>query len=121
MRNILLIAVFALAACSSPHPDAVTQAQGHEVALYVTPGVSGENNDVRIEVRGSRIPDISELAMSMPSMKMPAQRVTLKEEGSGSYSAANVRFSMAGKWRVTVIERSAKGTQEFAALDVNVR
>lgn len=121
MRNIILTALFALAACGSPHPDAVTQAHGHEVALYVTPGVSGETNDMRVEVRGSRIPDISEIAMSMPHMKMPAKRVALTEEGSGSYSAANVRFSMAGKWHVAVLERDAKGTHEFASFDVTVR
>ena len=121
MRNLILTAVFALAACGSPHPDAVTQANGHEVALYVTPGVSGEKNDMRVEVRGPRIPDISEIAMSMPDMKMPAQRVGLTEDGSGSYSARNVRFSMAGTWHVSVRERDTNGTHEFAALDVIVR
>ncbi len=121
MRNVILLALFALSACSNPHPDAVTQAQGHEVALYLTPGVSGERNDVRVEVRGSRIPEISEVALTMPDMSMPPQRVTLKEEGSGSYSAENVRFSMAGTWHVSVIERDTKGTHEFASLDVNVR
>lgn len=107
--------------CASPHPDAVTQAQGHEVALYVTPGVSGENNELRVEIRGARIPEISEIALTMPEMPMPHQHVPLVDAGTGSYDASNVRFSMAGKWHVSVLERDAKGSHEFAAFDVTVR
>lgn len=121
MRKILAVFVFALAACASPHPDAVTQAQGHEVALYLTPGVSGENNDLRVEIRGARIPEISEVALTMPDMPMQPQRVALTDAGTGSYDASNVRFSMAGKWRVSVLEHVAKGTREFAAFEVIVR
>lgn len=121
MRKALAVLVFALAACASPHPDAVTQAQGHEVALYVTPGVSGENNDLRIEIRGARIPEISAVALTMPDMAMKPQRVALTDAGTGSYDASNVRFSMAGKWHVSVLERVAKRTREFAAFDVTVR
>lgn len=123
MRTIIsgLICAALLAGCASPHPDAVTQAHGHEVALYVTPGVSGENNDVRVEVRGARIPEISEVALSMPDMAMQPQRVSLTDAGTGSYDASNVRFSMAGKWHVSVLERDAKGSHEFAAFDVTVR
>lgn len=121
MRRILAVLVFALAACTSPHPDAVTQAQGHEVALYVTPGVSGENNDLRVEVRGARIPEISEAALTIPEMTMPAQRIPLADAGTGSYHASNVHFSMAGKWHVSILERDAKGRREFAAFDVTVR
>ncbi len=121
MRTVLLVTLFVLAACSSPHPNAVTNAQGHEVALYVTPGVSGEQNDVRVEVRGSRIPDISELSFTTPDMTAPLQRVALKEEGSGSYSAGNVRFSKAGTWHVRILERDGRGTREFASLNFNVR
>lgn len=121
MRNLAVLVLFALAACGSPHPAAVTQAHGHEVALYVTPAVSGENNDVRVEVRGARIPEITEVALSMSDMAMPEQHVVLKENGAGSYSAENVRFSMAGTWHVSLRERDAAGTREFAALDLTVR
>lgn len=123
MRTIVfgLLCAALLSSCTSPHPDAITQAQGHEVALYVTPGVSGENNDVRIEVRGGRIPEISAVALSMPDMSMPAQHVPLADQGTGSYDAANVHFSMSGKWHVSVLERDAQGTHEFAAFDINVR
>lgn len=121
MYKILVILVFALAACASPQPGAVTQAQGHEVALYVTPGLSGENNDLRVEVRGARIPEISEVELSMPDMAVQPQRVSLTDAGTGSYDASNVRFPMAGKWHVSVLERDAKGSHEFAALDVTVR
>ncbi|HET9096072.1 MAG TPA: FixH family protein [Candidatus Baltobacteraceae bacterium] len=121
MHKILVILVFALAACTSPHPDAVTQAQGHEVALYVTPGLSGENNDLRVEVRGARIPEISQALFTMPGMPAQPMRVPLADAGTGSYDAANVRFSMAGKWHVSVLERDAKGSHEFAAFDVTVR
>lgn len=121
MRKYLLAFALAFAACSSPHPDAVTQAQGHEVALYVTPGVSGESNDLRVEVRGSRIPDISHVDLTMPDMKMPPVRVPLADDGNGSYSVSNVRFPMAGTWRVSVRERDAKGAHEFATMNVTVR
>ena len=121
MHRFAIALLFALSACASARPDAVTQAQGHEVDLYVSPGVSGEKNDVRVEIRGSRIPDISELDLTMPDMTMPPQRVTLKEDGGGSYSAAAVQFSMAGTWHVSIRERSTSGTHEFAALDVTVR
>lgn len=120
-KTILTMALVLFTACTSPHPDAVTQAQGHDVALYVTPGVSGESNDLRVEVRGSRIPDISEVALTMPDGAMPSERVPLKEEGNGSYSAANVQFSMAGTWHVSILERDAKGTHQFATLRVTVR
>ena len=121
MRRLALALLLVLCACTSARPDAVTQAQGHEVDLYVSPGVSGENNDVRVEIRGARIPDISELDLSMPDMSMPPQRVALKEDGGGSYSASAVRFSMAGTWHVSIRERAGGGTHEFAALDVTVR
>lgn len=121
MHRFAIALLFALCACTSARPDAVTQAQGHEVDLYVTPGVSGEKNDVRVEIRGSRIPDISELDLTMPDMTMPQQRVPLKEDGGGSYSAAGVRFSMAGTWHVSVRERDGSRVREFAALDVTVR
>lgn len=121
MRKIALLALFALAACGSAHPAAVTQAHGHEVALYVSPAISGENNDVRVEVRGPRIPEIAEVALSMSDMRMPPQHVVLKEDGAGSYSAANVRFSMSGTWHVSVRERDQAGTHEFATLDITVR
>lgn len=121
MRRFAFALLVALCACTSARPDAVTQAQGHEVDLYVSPGVSGENNDVRVEIRGSRIPDISELDLTMPDMSMVPQRVALKEDGGGSYSASAVRFSMAGTWHVSVRERTGSGAREFAVLDVTVR
>lgn len=124
MRKILpLLILVALAACASPHPDAVKQVQGHEVALYVTPGVSGENNDIRLEVRGARIPEISEVALTMPDMTMQPQRVRLADAGTGSYDASNVRFSMAGTWHISVLERdsSGRGSHEFTSFDVTVR
>lgn len=113
--------IFMLAACASPHPLAVKQVQGHEVALYLTPGVSGENNDLRVEVRGARIQEITELALTMPDMPMHAQLVPLADAGTGSYDASNVRFSMAGTWHVAVRKRDAKGSHEFTAFDVTVR
>lgn len=121
MHRWTIALLLALCACTSARPDAVTQAQGHEVDLYVSPGVSGEKNDIRIEVRGPRIPDISELDLTMPDMAMPPQHVMLKEDGGGSYSASGVRFSMAGTWRISVLERTGKDTKELAALDVTVR
>lgn len=91
------------------------------MALYVTPGVSGQQNDLRVEVRGSRIPDISELTLTTPGTSAPVQRVALKEEGSGSYSAGNVRFAKAGTWRVRILERDGGATREFASLNFTVR
>lgn len=123
LRNVIgaLTCALAIAACTSPHPQAVKQAAGHEVALYVTPAVTGENNFLRVEVRGARIPDIPAVAISMPNMKMPAKRVALTSSGMGSYHAENVRFSMSGKWHVSVLERQGAGTAELTSFDISVR
>lgn len=102
MRNYLLVFALALAACGGAKPDALTRAHGHEVALYVSPGVAGENNDLRVEVHGQGSARISEADVTMPDMNMPPLRIQLANNGNGSYSASNVHFSMAGTWHVTV-------------------
>lgn len=122
MRKLFLASLLVLmTACASPHPQAVKHVGEHDVALYVTPGVSGEANDVRVEVRGPRIPAVSELTLSMPDMPMPAQRVALRDSGTDSYDAAGVTFSMSGTWHVAVIERRGNGAAELASFDVSVR
>ena len=99
----------------------VKQAAGHEAALYVTPAITGESNFLRVEVRGARIPDIPAVAVSMPDMKMPAERVALTSSGTGSYHAENIRFSMSGKWHVSVLERRGTRTAELTSFDIQVR
>lgn len=122
MRYIVAIALCALlAACTSPHPVAVTQAHGHEVALYLNPAAAGENNDLRIEVRGAAIPQLTGVALSMPNIGTPPARIALNDTGTGSYDAPNVRFSTAGTWHVSVLERDGNGTREFTSFDVAVR
>lgn len=122
MRYIPAIVLCALlAACTSPHPLAVTQAHGHEVALYLNPAAAGESNDLRIEVRGAAIPQLTGVVLSMPGMGMPPAQVPLIDNGTGSYDAPSVRFSMAGGWHVSVLERDVQGTHEFTAFDVAVR
>jgi len=76
---------------------------------------------LRVEVRGARIPDIPAVAVSMPGMNMPAERVALTGSGTGSYHAENVRFSMSGTWHVSVIERRGTGTAELTSFDIPVR
>ena len=110
-----------MTACASPHPQAVKHAGGHDVALYVNPAVSGEENALRVEVRGPRFPALSEVALSMPDMPMPAQRIALRDSGAGSYDASGVRFSMSGTWHVAVLERQGDGTAELTSFDVTVR
>jgi hypothetical protein len=72
-------------------------------------------------VRGARIPDIPAVALSMPNMKMPAQRVALVSSGSGSYHAEHIRFSMSGTWHVSVLERRGTATSELTSFDIQVR
>lgn len=116
-----VLCALAFAACTGAHPNAVIQAQGREVSVYVTPAIAGESNSLRIDVRGSRIPDIREADWTMPDMPMPPQRIPLKDDGNGRYSASNIRFSMAGTWRAAILERTATATRQFASLDVTVR
>lgn len=116
-----MLCALVFAGCSSAHPQAVKHAAGHEVALYLAPAVTGEENFLRVEVRGARIPDIPAVAVSMPDMNMPAERIALTSSGTGSYHAENVRFSMSGKWHVTVLERHGTSTAELTSFDVQVR
>lgn len=113
-------AMLALTACTSPHPNAVKNVAGHEVALYVTPGVSNAGNDIRVEVRGPRIPDISSVAISRPNENV--REVELSDSGTGSYDASNVRFSSAGTWHVSVLEQQPNGSsKELTSFDVAVK
>jgi hypothetical protein len=124
LKNIHLTAiaaVLALAACTSPHPNAVNQIPGHEVALYVTPGTSDAGNDLRVEVRGPRIPEISSISISQPQSEELPREIALEDAGTGSYSANGVLFPKSGKWHIAVLERRGATTEQLTAFDVDVR
>lgn len=124
LNRLLVLAACALvmAACSSSGPQTVKRAAGHDIALYVTPALSGESNELRVVVSGADPLEVSSVALSMPDMPgMPAQRVKLSNSGNGTYLAGNLRFSMSGMWHAAVLERRQGAVAEITSFDFPVR
>ena len=109
-----------LTGCASAQPAAVAYVRGYRMAVYVSPGVSGENNDVRVD--GGRLPGarLAALAVGMPDMGMPPHRVVLTRQSDGSYLAQGIHFSMGGTWRVSILG-GANGRHQLAAVEIPVR
>lgn len=103
--------IILLSGCAGARPNATAHVAGGEVALYVMPAVSGENNDVRVDISGTA-PQPSAFELDMADMHM-AQRLPLRREGAKRYSASNVRFSMAGTWRVRVLNARGERISSF--------
>lgn len=91
-----LIVAFAFAGCASA---------AHTSPITVSPGIAGETNT--IDVESARDP-LATVEIEMPDMQMPAKRYVLRTSGAGMYSASNVDFSMAGTWRVSVLDARAR-------------
>jgi hypothetical protein len=90
-------------------PNALTQKAGNlAVTLSFTPypAVTFQETTFQITImddKGTPVSDANvSLDLSMPSMRMPANKPSAKSLGDGKYQAAG-RFTMRGGWQIAVI------------------
>lgn len=98
MHKTVLTLFLGLVACAQSSP-----------APGVTPGIAGELNAVHLQ---SKAP-VSAIALDMPDMAMRPERYKVIKTGATTYEAGNVRFSMAGTWRVTMLDAHSRAIGSF--------
>ena len=88
-------------ACSQSASQ-IAVAGNAQIKAEVSPGVSGEPNAIRLHsVSGAP----ASVTIDMPGMAMRPEQYALQNNG-GAYQASDVRFSMAGAWRIQIYDAS---------------
>ncbi|MCX6080294.1 MAG: FixH family protein [Chloroflexi bacterium] len=101
-----------------PENTAIQQAGGLLVSLSISPypPSAGQSSQFGVKVTDTAGQPVSDAAISldltMPSMWMPPNQLTMEPISNGDYQAAG-RFTMRGMWRIEVI--IMRGTEKTSA------
>ncbi|HZT11809.1 MAG TPA: FixH family protein [Candidatus Baltobacteraceae bacterium] len=114
MRSVLVAAALLGIAACGPHESQPAQTAGF--AVSVSPGVAGEPNVIRI-TPGSSAGAVDAVVLDMPEMPMPRKPLRVTRMSEGAYEVDGVQFSMAGTWRVRVLEHG----RTLASAEIVVR
>lgn len=109
VQSLTLVLAFGLGLAGCSHSASQIAVSGNaRIAADVSPGVSGEANTIRLR---STDGTPSSLTIDMPDMAMRPEPYRLQKDGEG-FTAPDVRFSMAGTWRIKIYDsaHAALGT-----------